>query len=96
MLTVIAALLALIAACSCSRTELRSARARTVLRADASYNRAAARGAAGRSGYPPMSNLTVFVVLYLLASIAIGLVAARRVHNSRDYVVAGRASSAAP
>jgi SSS family transporter len=34
--------------------------------------------------------LIAFVVLYLAASIAIGLWAARRVHNSRDYVVAGR------
>jgi len=34
--------------------------------------------------------LITFVVLYLVASIAIGLWAARRVHNSRDYVVAGR------
>lgn len=31
-----------------------------------------------------------FVVFYLLVSIAIGLYAARRVHNSSDYVVAGR------
>jgi SSS family solute:Na+ symporter len=31
-----------------------------------------------------------FVVLYLLISIAIGLYAATRVHNVRDYVVAGR------
>ncbi|MGH8706703.1 MAG: sodium:solute symporter family protein, partial [Burkholderiales bacterium] len=31
-----------------------------------------------------------FVALYLAASIAIGLWAARRVHSSRDYVVAGR------
>src|SRR5204863_6116067 len=30
------------------------------------------------------------VVLYLLITIAIGLWAARRVHNSKDYVVAGR------
>ena len=30
------------------------------------------------------------VVLYLLVTIAIGLWAARRVHNSKDYVVAGR------
>jgi SSS family transporter len=37
-----------------------------------------------------MSNLVVFVVLYLLASIAIGLIAATRVHNSRDFAVAGR------
>jgi SSS family solute:Na+ symporter len=34
--------------------------------------------------------LIAFVVLYLLVTIAIGLWAARRVHNSRDYVVAGR------
>lgn len=34
--------------------------------------------------------LITFVALYLAASIAIGLWAARRVHNSRDYVVAGR------
>lgn len=34
--------------------------------------------------------LITFVALYLVASIAIGLWAARRVHNSRDYVVAGR------
>jgi SSS family solute:Na+ symporter len=34
--------------------------------------------------------LITFVALYLVASIAIGLWAARRVHNARDYVVAGR------
>ena len=34
--------------------------------------------------------LIAFVVLYLLVTIAIGLWAARRVHNSKDYVVAGR------
>lgn len=34
--------------------------------------------------------LVGFVVLYLLASIAIGLYAARRVHNTADYAVAGR------
>ncbi len=34
--------------------------------------------------------LAGFVVLYLLASIGIGLWAARRVHTSRDYAVAGR------
>ena len=34
--------------------------------------------------------LVLFVVLYLAVSIAIGLWAARRVHNSRDYLVAGR------
>jgi SSS family transporter len=37
-----------------------------------------------------MSDLTIFVVLYLLASIAIGVVASLRVHNSRDFAVAGR------
>ena len=37
-----------------------------------------------------MSTLNIFVVLYLMLTIAIGLYAARRVHNSRDYVVAGR------
>ena len=31
-----------------------------------------------------------FVVLYLVVTIAIGLWAARRVHNAKDYVVAGR------
>lgn len=31
-----------------------------------------------------------FVVLYLVVSIAIGLVASLRVHNTKDYVVAGR------
>ena len=34
--------------------------------------------------------LIAFVVLYLVVSIAIGLWAARHVHNSRDYLVAGR------
>ena len=34
--------------------------------------------------------LVGFVVLYLLVSIAIGLLAARRVHNTADYAVAGR------
>ena len=34
--------------------------------------------------------LVTFIVLYLLASIAIGLYAARRVHNTADYAVAGR------
>lgn len=34
--------------------------------------------------------LNLFVGLYLLLSIAIGLYAARRVHSSTDYVVAGR------
>jgi len=34
--------------------------------------------------------LIAFVVLYLVVSIAIGLWAARHVHNSKDYLVAGR------
>ncbi|OJU90340.1 MAG: sodium:solute symporter [Burkholderiales bacterium 66-5] len=34
--------------------------------------------------------LVTFIVLYLLASIAIGLLAARRVKNTADYAVAGR------
>src|ERR1700694_477159 len=34
--------------------------------------------------------LIAFVVLYLLVTIGIGLWAAKRVHNSKDYVVAGR------
>src|SRR6266446_9841753 len=34
--------------------------------------------------------LIAFVALYLVVTIAIGLWAAKRVHNSRDYVVAGR------
>ena len=34
--------------------------------------------------------LIAFVVLYLLVTIAIGLWAARRVQNSKDYLVAGR------
>ena len=34
--------------------------------------------------------LITFVVLYLIASVAIGLFAARRVHNTADYAVAGR------
>ena len=36
------------------------------------------------------SGLLGFVVFYLVVSIAIGLVAATRVHNSRDFAVAGR------
>jgi SSS family solute:Na+ symporter len=31
-----------------------------------------------------------FVVIYLLVSIGIGLYAATRVHNTKDYAVAGR------
>lgn len=34
--------------------------------------------------------LISFIVLYLLASVAIGLYAARNVHNTADYAVAGR------
>jgi solute:Na+ symporter, SSS family len=34
--------------------------------------------------------LLSFVILYLAASIAIGLIAATRVHNTRDFVLAGR------
>mgnify|MGYP000726774441 CR=1 FL=1 len=34
--------------------------------------------------------LIAFVLVYLLVSIAIGLWAARRVHNSKDYLIAGR------
>ena len=34
--------------------------------------------------------LLTFVILYLVLSIAIGLAASLRVHNTRDYVVAGR------
>jgi solute:Na+ symporter, SSS family len=37
-----------------------------------------------------VSSLLILVILYLLFSVAIGLWAARRVRNSRDYVVAGR------
>jgi len=34
--------------------------------------------------------LVTFVALYLLVTVAIGLWAARRVHNAKDYIVAGR------
>ena len=34
--------------------------------------------------------LITFVVLYMMVTIGIGLLAARRVHGSRDYLVAGR------
>ncbi len=37
-----------------------------------------------------MSSLIVFVCAYLAVTIAIGLMAARRVKNSKDYLVAGR------
>jgi SSS family solute:Na+ symporter len=38
----------------------------------------------------PMSTLNMFVILYLMVTIGIGLYAARRVHSAKDYVVAGR------
>ena len=91
MLTVIAALLALIA--TAARARALSCAARALEPFCAPTRRIIAGPRAARPvapGYPPMSNLTVFVVLYLLASIAIGLVAALRVHNSSDFVVAGR------
>ncbi len=34
--------------------------------------------------------LITFVALYMALTIAIGLIAARRVHNSKDYLIAGR------
>ncbi len=37
-----------------------------------------------------MSSLIIFVAFYLAVTIAIGLIAARRVHSSADYMVAGR------
>lgn len=37
-----------------------------------------------------MNTLVIFVGLYLLVSVAIGLYAARKVHNSSDYANAGR------
>lgn len=37
-----------------------------------------------------MNALIVFVVAYLAVTITIGLLAARRVHSSKDYMVAGR------
>ncbi len=37
-----------------------------------------------------MNSLIVFVAFYLAVTIAIGLIASRRVHNSADYMVAGR------
>jgi solute:Na+ symporter, SSS family len=36
------------------------------------------------------SSLIVFVAMYLAVTILIGLAAARRVHNAKDYMVAGR------
>ena len=37
-----------------------------------------------------MGALLWFVIIYWLISVGIGLWAARRVHNSKDYAVAGR------
>jgi SSS family solute:Na+ symporter len=37
-----------------------------------------------------MTSLTVFVLAYLAVTISIGLIAARRVHSAKDYLVAGR------
>src|SRR5690606_40712342 len=37
-----------------------------------------------------MSALILFVLLYLIASVGIGLYAARRVRSSTDYALAGR------
>ena len=37
-----------------------------------------------------MNALIVFVVAYMAVTISIGLVAARRVHSSKDFMVAGR------
>ena len=34
--------------------------------------------------------LITFVVAYMVVTIAIGLLAARRVHGAKDYLVAGR------
>ena len=34
--------------------------------------------------------LITFVALYMAVTIAIGLIAARRVHGAKDYLVAGR------
>src|SRR3954467_14976398 len=47
-------------------------------------------GRSGSGGYDGARMLIASVVLYLLVTIAIGLWAARRVKNSRDYVLAGR------
>ncbi len=37
-----------------------------------------------------MNSLIVFVVAYLAVTIAVGLIAARRVHTTKDFMVAGR------
>jgi solute:Na+ symporter, SSS family len=43
-----------------------------------------------RLGLDMSSTLLWFVVLYLVASVAIGLIAATRTHTTKDFVVAGR------
>src|SRR5207237_3298744 len=53
-------------------------------------SRATSVGRCGSGGYDGARMLIGSVLLYLAVTIAIGLWAARRVHNSRDYVVAGR------
>src|SRR5207253_1371214 len=47
-------------------------------------------GRCGSGGYDGARMLIGSVVVYLLVTIAIGLWGAQRVHNSKDYVVAGR------
>src|SRR5438132_10859631 len=47
-------------------------------------------GRCGSGGYDGARVLIASVVVYLVVTIAIGLWAAQRVHNSKDYVVAGR------
>src|SRR4051812_488553 len=47
-------------------------------------------GRCGSGGYDGARMLIASVALYLLVTIAIGLWAARRVQNSKDYVLAGR------
>lgn len=37
-----------------------------------------------------MSALSIFVILYMVISIGIGVYAAMRVRNSTDYILAGR------
>src|SRR5207237_4746220 len=47
-------------------------------------------GRYGSGGYDGARMLIGSVIAYLVVTIAIGLWAAQRVHNSKDYVVAGR------
>lgn len=37
-----------------------------------------------------MSTLLFFVILYIVGSVAVGIIAALRVHNTKDFVLAGR------